>query len=112
MASLLRKVQWGDFAAPRKLNRTIDPALEAVCLKAMTFAAEERYATSRALADDIERWTAGQPVSAWQEPLSRRARRWVRRSQTAVAALVGRGSRSRSPARPTSAPYSGEPKPT
>ena len=56
--------------SPRRASSTatIDPALEAVCLKAMTFAPEERYATSRALADDIERWTAGQPVSAWHEP--------------------------------------------
>jgi eukaryotic-like serine/threonine-protein kinase len=89
VASVLRKVQWGDFIAPRKINRAIDPALEAVCLKAMAFAPDDRYATSRALADDIERWTAGQAVSAWQEPLSRRVRRWARRSQTAVAALVG-----------------------
>ncbi len=54
----------------------------------MAFAPDDRYATSRALADDIERWTAGQPVSAWQEPLSRRARRWARRSQTVVSALA------------------------
>ena len=76
VASVLRRVQWADFTAPRKVNHTIDPALEAVCLKAMAFAPDDRYATSRALADDIERWTAGQAVSAWQEPLFRRARRW------------------------------------
>ena len=85
---LLHKVQWGQFAAPRQLNSTLDPALEAVCLKAMTFAPEERYATCRALADDIERWTAGQPVSAWYEPWSRRIRRWVNRSRAVAAALA------------------------
>jgi eukaryotic-like serine/threonine-protein kinase len=88
VASLLRKVQWGEYAAPRELDLSIDRALEAVCLKAMTFAPEGRYATSRALADDIERWTAGQPVAAWHEPLSRRAVRWARRSQAALAALA------------------------
>jgi tetratricopeptide (TPR) repeat protein/tRNA A-37 threonylcarbamoyl transferase component Bud32 len=88
IASVLRKVQWGDFAEPRRIAAAIDPALEAVCLKAMKFAPEDRYATSRALADDIERWTAGQPVTAWQEPLARRARRWIRRGQTAVAAIA------------------------
>ena len=88
VAQVLRKVQWGEFAAPRQLDRSIDPALEAVCLKAMTFAPEERYATSRALAEDIERWTAGQAVSAWQEPLARRAGRWARRSRTAATALA------------------------
>ena len=88
VASVLRKVQWGDYVAPRKIKRTIDPALEAVCLKAMAFAPDDRYATSRALADDIERWTAGQAVSAWQEPWSRRVRRWARRGQTVVSALA------------------------
>ncbi len=88
VAGVLRKVQWGEFVAPRQLDSAIDPALEAVCLKAMTFAPLERYATGRALADDIERWTAGQPVSAWQEPLSRKVRRWAKRSRSAVAALV------------------------
>ena len=44
---VLRKVQWGEFARPRQLNRSIDPALEAVCLKAMTFTPEERYRPAR-----------------------------------------------------------------
>ena len=32
---VLRKVQKGDFARPRQLDPSIDPALEAICLKAM-----------------------------------------------------------------------------
>ena len=31
---------------------------------------------------------ADEPVSAWPEPLSRRARRWARRNRTAVTALA------------------------
>jgi serine/threonine-protein kinase len=94
MDAVLRKARWGEFAGPRQLDRTIDPGLEAVCLKAMTFAPEHRYATCRALADDIERWTAGQPVTAWEEPLWRRVRRRARRTVTAatvalLTALVG-----------------------
>ena len=46
----------------------------------------DRYATPRALADDVERWMADEPVTAWREPLPRRARRWWRRHRTAVAA--------------------------
>ena len=30
---------------------------------------EDRYESCRALADDVERWTAGEPVSAWREPV-------------------------------------------
>ena len=85
---VLRKVKWGEFTGPRQLNRWIDPALEAVCLKAMAFMPEDRYQSSRALADDIERWTAGQPVTAWEEPLPRRVRRWARRAATAATLVM------------------------
>jgi serine/threonine-protein kinase len=85
LGEVLRKVQRGDFVPPRQLDPAIDRALEAVCLKAMALKPEDRYATSRALADDVERWTADEPVSAWREPLTRRLRRWARRNRTAVS---------------------------
>ena len=88
IGEVLRKVQRGEFAPPRQLDPSIDPALEAVCLKAMATKPEDRYATSRDLADDIERWMADEPVTAWREPFSRRARRWARRNRTAVTALA------------------------
>ncbi len=65
---------------------SIDNPLEAICLKAMALKPEDRYATPRALADDLERWMAEEPVSAWREPLARRLRRWSRRNRTAVTA--------------------------
>ena len=99
---MLRAVQQGEFPPPRQLDPSIDPALEAVCLKAMALKPEDRYASPRALADDIERWLADEPVTAWREPLARRARRWARRNRTAVTAaaaavlvaLVGTGGRA------------------
>ena len=42
----------------------------------------------RALAEDVERWLADEPVTAWREPLARRARRWARRNRTAVTAAA------------------------
>ena len=54
----------------------------------MSHAPADRYATPRGLAEDIERWIADQPVSAWREPMSRRARRWARRHRTGVTAVV------------------------
>jgi hypothetical protein len=50
----------------------------------MALKSRDRYPTPRALAEDIERWMADEPVTAWREPLSRRARRWMRRRRTAV----------------------------
>ena len=59
----------GDFRGPRSSIPSLDKALEAVCLKAMATEPEDRYPTRRALADDLERWMADEPVSAWREPL-------------------------------------------
>ncbi len=86
LGTILRDVQRGAFPKPRQSDPSIDRALEAVCLKAMATRPEDRHATARALADDVERWAAEEPVSAWREPASARARRWMRRHHTAVTA--------------------------
>jgi eukaryotic-like serine/threonine-protein kinase len=81
---VLGAVQRGNFPPPRQIDTAIDRALEAVCLKAMALRPEDRYGTPRALAEDLERWMADEPVAAWVEPFSRRARRWAQRNRTAV----------------------------
>ena len=45
-------------------------------------------ASARALADDVTRWLADEPVTAWREPWPVRARRWAKRHRTAVAAAA------------------------
>jgi tetratricopeptide (TPR) repeat protein len=62
--------------------------LEAVCLKAMARQPEQRYATSLALAADLEHWPADEPVSAWHEPWTVRARRWLGRHRALVTATA------------------------
>jgi serine/threonine protein kinase/tetratricopeptide (TPR) repeat protein len=88
VGALLRAVQRGDFRPPRAIDPSIDRALEAVCLKAMALNPEDRYGSCRTLAEDIERWMADEPVTAWPEPLARRARRWAKRNRTAVTAAA------------------------
>jgi serine/threonine-protein kinase len=83
--AVLRAVRERDFRPPRQLDASIDPALEAVCLKAMALQPEDRYGSARELADDVEGWMADEPVIAWREPWFRRARRWARRNRTAVS---------------------------
>jgi serine/threonine protein kinase/tetratricopeptide (TPR) repeat protein len=85
---ILPLVQRGEFPLPRQLVNSIDRALEAICVKAMARKPEDRYGTCKALADDIERWMADEPVTAWREPMSRRLRRWARRNRTPMAAAV------------------------
>jgi serine/threonine-protein kinase len=88
IAELLHKVERGEFPPPRKLKTWIDPALEAICLRAMATDSEKRYRSPRALADDVEHWLADEPVSAWREPIRRRLRRWGRRHRLLVTSLA------------------------
>ena len=85
---VLDRVKRGDFASPRKVDPSIDPAMEAICLKAMALRPEDRYATPKALADDIERWEADEPVSAYRERWSRRLTRFAKRHRQALLVSV------------------------
>ncbi len=116
LAELLRKVERGDFPPPRKLKGWVDPALDAICLKAMATEPDGRYRTPRALADDVEHWLADEPVSAWREPVRRRLRRWGRRHRLLVTeprrdAGRGRGGlgRRQCPGRPPARPRRAKP---
>jgi tetratricopeptide (TPR) repeat protein len=79
-------VQRGDFVPPRQFDPSLDMALEAVCLKAMATRPEDRYSSCRALAEDLERWMADEPVSAWREPWTRTLVRWLTRHRVSVTA--------------------------
>ncbi|MFN6106165.1 MAG: serine/threonine-protein kinase, partial [Planctomycetaceae bacterium] len=103
---ILRRVQAGDYVKPRALlsqpnsretksqlpgaatARGIPPSLEAICVKAMSLRQEDRYASAAALAADVERFLADEPVSAMKEPVIERARRWVKRHRTLVASTA------------------------
>ena len=89
VVSVLEKVQRGDFPPPRQVEPGVSRALEAVCLKAMAVRPEDRYATPDALARDVERWLADEPVSVHREPRVARAARWLRRHRSwALAGAV------------------------
>ena len=78
----------GKFPRPRQVRRDAPPALEAVCLKAMAFRPEERYAAALELARDVDRWLADEPTTAYREPWLVRVRRWVKRHRTSVTAMA------------------------
>jgi len=68
--------------------KNVPAALEAICLKAMASEPGDRYASATTLADDLDRYLADEPVSAWVEPLSIRVRRTIQRRKPLFAALV------------------------
>jgi serine/threonine protein kinase/WD40 repeat protein len=72
---------------PRQLNPVIDRDLEAIVLKSLRKAPEERYSTSMALAADLNRWLRHEPVSARPAAFPRRLWLWARRRPGAAAAV-------------------------
>ncbi len=62
--------------------------LDTIIAKALRKAPGERYQTAAALADDLRRYLRQEPVSARPDSLAYRARKFVRRHRTAVAAAV------------------------
>ncbi len=85
---MLESVKRGEITPPRRHEPGIDRALEAIILKAMAQRPESRYATSRELAEDLERWMADEPVLAWREPWTRTVVRWLTRHRTGVTAAA------------------------
>jgi serine/threonine-protein kinase len=86
--AMLEAVKRGDVTPPRRDDPGLDKALEAIVLKAMAHRPEDRYATPRALAEDLERWMADEPVLAWREPWMRSLLRWLTRHRTGVSAAA------------------------
>jgi tetratricopeptide (TPR) repeat protein/tRNA A-37 threonylcarbamoyl transferase component Bud32 len=85
---VLRRVQQGEFPAPRKKNPLIPKPLEGICLKSMALETQDRYPSAMFLAQDLERWLADEPVSAYRETRFEQARRWARRHRTVVQAVA------------------------
>ncbi len=84
----LKAVREAAVVPPRRRDPSLPRALEAICLKALSARPEDRYGSARSLAEDIAKWLADEPVSAWREPWPVRGRRWVKRHRTAVAATA------------------------
>jgi len=76
----------------RETNPSADPALEAICAKAMAKRRYARYQSATELAEEIQRWMAGEPVNAYREKRSQRIGRWIqqhrRTSQFLGTAIV------------------------
>lgn len=66
----------------RAMAAWVPPELDAVCARAMARDPADRYATPAALAQDLQRYLADEPVSVFDEPLAGRMWRWMRRHRT------------------------------
>jgi tetratricopeptide (TPR) repeat protein len=84
----LKPVRDADLVPPQQRDSHVPGALVAICLKAMAARPEDRYVTAGALAEDLTRWLADEPASAFREGLSDRLGRWARRHRARVQAAA------------------------
>jgi len=74
--------------APRRLNSTLPVDLETITLKCLQKDIGRRYESAEALAEDLRRFLAREPIQARPVSLVERSWKWARR-RPAIAGLIG-----------------------
>jgi hypothetical protein len=84
----VRQVLDEEPVSPRQVNAGVPRDLETVCLKCLRKEPGQRYASAAALAEDLRRFQAGEPILA--RPVGRweRGIKWVRRNPVLAGALA------------------------
>ncbi len=90
-SEILARILASDPTPIRRVNRDLPPELELICLKCLEKDPNNRYPTAEELADDLEAYQAGRPISVRPLGFVSRAARWVRRNPvvSALAAFAG-----------------------
>jgi WD40 repeat protein/serine/threonine protein kinase len=87
-AEVLRTIQSGAIVPPSTVLPGVPKALDAICMKAMAVKPEDRYESAQAMAKDLERWLADEPVSVLTESTIDRTARWLRRNRAWFRAVA------------------------
>ena len=86
--TVLAAVLLSNPVPPRKRISSLPSDLNLICLKCLEKNPTDRYATAAALADDLECFAAGKPVSVRPAGWVETTYRWARRNRPLAAALA------------------------
>ncbi len=84
LAEVLAQVIHDDPPAPRSLVLSLPLDLETIVQKCLAKDPPQRYASARALADDLGRYLDGEPILGRRRSRWQRLRRWTRRHRALV----------------------------
>jgi WD40 repeat protein/tetratricopeptide (TPR) repeat protein/tRNA A-37 threonylcarbamoyl transferase component Bud32 len=73
---------------PSVLDKRVDRDLETISLKCLEKEPARRYGSAEALAEDLERWLASEPITARRAGAAERLWKWARRRPAAAALAV------------------------
>jgi thiol-disulfide isomerase/thioredoxin/tRNA A-37 threonylcarbamoyl transferase component Bud32 len=85
---IIQQVMETEPTPPRSINTHLRRDLETICLTCLAKEPERRYASADALAKDLERYLAGEPIRARPVGRIERTLKWIRRRPAAAALLA------------------------
>ena len=84
----LRRIATEEPTAPSRVARKVPRPLEVICLKCLAKDPRGRYASAEALAEDLRRFRAGEPILAQPIGAFVRGAKWVKRRPALTGLIV------------------------
>ena len=79
---------YDEVVPPSRLVPKVHRDLETICLKCLAKEPNKRYSTAKALAEDLHRYLAGEPIRARRTSVVGRGLKWARRKPAAALLLM------------------------